>query len=83
MYIGLFVPEAVPALGHEEAVSNSLDSALHQTLQGLQMFTRKKTDVEEKPTLTQASITQSESGQYLFSRLSGYLVLIRLWNNGH
>lgn len=48
-------------LGHEEAVSKSLDSAVHQTLQGLHMFTRKRTNDQEKPTLTQASITQSKT----------------------
>lgn len=70
MYIGFFVPEVVPELGHEEAVCKSLDSALHQTLQGLQTFTRKRTDVEEKPTFTRASITQSESGKVFFWKFS-------------
>lgn len=50
-------------LGHEEAVSKSLDSAVHRTLQGLYMFTRKRAENQEKSTLTQASITQSKAGK--------------------
>ena len=43
-------------LGHEEAVSKSLDSALHQTFQGLHRFTRNETDDQNKATVTQSSI---------------------------
>lgn len=57
------VLEPTQELNHEEAVSRSLDSALHHTLQGLQMFTRKGSKVEKKPILTQASITLSDTGE--------------------
>ncbi|XP_068745214.1 RING finger protein 37-like isoform X1 [Montipora capricornis] len=52
--------EPVQELDHEEAVSKSLESALHHTLQGLQMFTRKGNSIDKKPILTQASITKSD-----------------------
>ena len=52
--------EPVQELDHEEAVSKSLESALHHTLQGLQMFTRKGNSIDKKPILTQATITKSD-----------------------
>ncbi|XP_022779077.1 uncharacterized protein LOC111320680 isoform X2 [Stylophora pistillata] len=49
-------------LGHEEAVTRSLDSAVIQTLSGLHKFTRNRTVNHEKLTVTQSSTEELSKG---------------------
>lgn len=53
-------------LGHEEAVTRSLDSAVNLTLQGLHKFTRNRPVNHETPTVTQPTTEETSKGIMLW-----------------
>lgn len=57
-------------LGHEEAVTRSLDSAVNLTLQGLHKFTRNRPVNHETPTVTQPATEETSKGTLLWQAVS-------------